>query len=140
MIANSNNMDEQLTNGDVSEIKPVPKQASLMKNMFQTMRSYFFHFFMLFLAVTAGFFAENLREDYGERKQSREYANSMVDDLVRDTLNMHYHIARLNEAIKSITDLANYVRDKKVNQLSNLELYRLTLISPNPPFRWSRAT
>ncbi len=117
-----------------------PSEPSFLRNMYRKIRLYFFQLFMLFLAVTAGFFAENLREEFGERKQSREYAKSMVDDLVRDTLNIQYHISRLREMVKGITDLANYVRDKEVSQLRNLDLVRLTWITWNPPFRWSRAT
>src|ERR1043165_4278104 len=36
---------------------------------------YFFDFFMLFLAVTAGFFVENLREHYVEVNHEEEYIN-----------------------------------------------------------------
>lgn len=46
---------------------------------------YLFEFFMLFLAVTAGFFVENLREHYIESQQAHEYAQSLYDDLRADT-------------------------------------------------------
>lgn len=134
-------MDNELSDQDEKEIgHKILNSPSLLSNISQKVRLYFFQFFMLFLAITAGFFAENLREDFGERKQSREYAKSMVDDLVRDTSNIQYHISRLKAAVNRITDLSNYVRDKKVNQINNLDLFRLTLITWNPPFRWSRAT
>jgi hypothetical protein len=134
-------MDKELSDHSNEEIKLTgPNKPSFLKNMSRKVRLYFFQFFMLFLAITAGFFAENLREEFGERKQSREYAKSMVNDLVRDTLNIQYHISRLKVAVNSITDLANYVRDKQVNQIKNLDLFRLTMFPWNPPFRWSRAT
>ncbi len=128
-------MDSQSSDHTDKEIRP-----SFLRRISRMVRVYFFQFFMVFLAVTAGFFAENLREEFGERKQSREYAKSMVDDLVRDTSNIQYHISRLKAMVKGITNLANYVRDRPVNQIRNLDLVRLTMITWNPPFRWSRAT
>ena len=46
---------------------------------------YFWEFFMLFLAVTLGFFVENQREHYVEHKRERQYIQSMVEDLMSDT-------------------------------------------------------
>lgn len=40
---------------------------------------------MIFLAVTLGFFAENVRADYIENVQEKEYAQSLYDDLKIDT-------------------------------------------------------
>lgn len=130
-------MDKELPENSNEVIKQKP---SRLKNMFLTVRQYFFQFFMLFLAVVSGFFAENLREEFGERKQAKEYANTLVNDLIRDTKNIQYHINRLKETVKDINELAEYVRERKIDQLNNTELYRLTLIFPNTPYRWSRAT
>ena len=46
---------------------------------------YFWEFFMLFLAVTLGFFVENKREHYIEHKRADAFAESMHNDLVDDT-------------------------------------------------------
>lgn len=46
---------------------------------------YFFEFLMLFLAITLGFFVENMREEYIENKRAKEYAQSLYDDLKIDT-------------------------------------------------------
>jgi hypothetical protein len=45
---------------------------------------YFFEFLMLFLAVFAGFLAENWREHIVERKREKEYIRSMIEDLKTD--------------------------------------------------------
>src|SRR5689334_15232805 len=45
---------------------------------------FIFEFFMLFLAITAGFFVENLRESWSEKKQERELIRTMVQDLAID--------------------------------------------------------
>jgi len=54
---------------------------------------YFWEFFMLFLAVTAGFLVENQREHYVEHKRENVYARLMYDELKKDT-------ALLNDVIK----------------------------------------
>jgi len=46
---------------------------------------YFWEFFMLFLAVSSGFFVENQREHYVERIWEKEYIHSILDDLKTDT-------------------------------------------------------
>jgi len=46
---------------------------------------YFWEFFMLFLAVTLGFFVENQREHMVEHKREKQYMQSMVVDLNADT-------------------------------------------------------
>ena len=48
-------------------------------------KEHFLEFFMLFLAVTLGFFAENQREHYVERHRETQYMESMVEDLKNDT-------------------------------------------------------
>lgn len=53
---------------------------------------YFWEFFMLFLAVTAGFFVENQREHYIEHKRADKYIESFYEDLKTDT-------AKLNRVI-----------------------------------------
>ncbi|MGC4020491.1 MAG: hypothetical protein QM734_00365 [Cyclobacteriaceae bacterium] len=49
---------------------------------------FIFEFIMLFLAITAGFFVENLREDYSEQKQEKALIKTMVEDLKIDIENL----------------------------------------------------
>ena len=49
-------------------------------------REYFLEFLMIFLAVTMGFFAEQIREHYVETKREKESMISLVKDLESDTL------------------------------------------------------
>lgn len=44
---------------------------------------YFLEFVMIFLAVTLGFFAENLREHYTEKTNAKEYLESYRDELLQ---------------------------------------------------------
>src|SRR5437762_1981428 len=46
---------------------------------------YLFEFLMLFLAVFAGFLAENWREHVVEHQRAKEYARTLLKDLASDT-------------------------------------------------------
>jgi hypothetical protein len=62
----------------------------------KNLREYFLEFLMIFLAVTMGFIAENIRERITDRNKEKEYIESLVQDLKTD-------ITLANEKIKSIT-------------------------------------
>ena len=47
-------------------------------------KHYFFEFLMLSLAITAGFFMENLREQMVEKKKGKEFIQSFTEDLKND--------------------------------------------------------
>ena len=51
----------------------------------KTFREYFLEFLMIFLAVTMGFIAENIREYFSEQHQQKEYVSSFYEDLKTDT-------------------------------------------------------
>jgi hypothetical protein len=51
----------------------------------QKLMHYFWEFFMLFLAVTLGFFVENKREEYVEHHMEKTYMGMLVNDLAADT-------------------------------------------------------
>ena len=50
----------------------------------KAIKDYIIEFIMLFAAVTLGFFAENLREGYVERRLEIQLMKSMVSDLERN--------------------------------------------------------
>ncbi|GCC51599.1 hypothetical protein SanaruYs_18250 [Chryseotalea sanaruensis] len=49
-------------------------------------KQYLFEGLMIFLAITLGFFADNMRESLGQRSRANELAISMKQDLVKDTI------------------------------------------------------
>ena len=57
------------------------------------MKEYFLEFFMLFIAVTLGFFAENLREHYVEKQREKQYLHKLAADLRQDTAKLNFSIA-----------------------------------------------
>jgi len=49
-------------------------------------KDYVYEFLMLFLAVTAGFFAENQREHYIENKRAEQFSKQLLSDLRLDSI------------------------------------------------------
>lgn len=101
---------------------------------------YFWEFFMLFLAVTLGFFVENQREHYIEKQRVKQYARSLVYDLKKDTGNMHYILGRIKDIIKSTDSLSVYFKVRQGKQIRNIDLYALSSFDRYPAYRWSRST
>jgi hypothetical protein len=54
-------------------------------------KEYFLEFIMIFLAVTLGFFAENIRENITDRTREKDYIISMIKDLKEDTAGINKH-------------------------------------------------
>lgn len=63
---------------------------------------YLTEFFMLFSAVTLGFFAENMREHYIERHRESEYMTSLLSDLKKDTAEYNNATKYIERQIKGI--------------------------------------
>ena len=104
-------------------------------------KEYFLEFLMIFLAVTLGFFAESYREYSVEKSRAAEYARSLVHDLEKDTAMAHLVIENTEFLNGKIDSLANYLRDKKIDEITNVQLFAYThFICLYKPYTWSRAT
>jgi hypothetical protein len=66
---------------------------------------YLWEFFMLFLAVTAGFFVENQREHIVEHKRGQQYIRSFVEDLKIDTARFSRAINYYQKLVSILTPL-----------------------------------
>jgi hypothetical protein len=74
----------------------------------KTWKDYFWEFLMLFLAVFAGFLAENQREHFIENRREKQYMLSMINDLRSDTSmlsGMYNTFTRVINHIDSLTPL-----------------------------------
>lgn len=72
---------------------------------------YFWEFFMLFLAVTLGFFVENQREHYVEHLREKKYARQLVDGLKQDTAELNILIAFGETKRKSFDSLLHFLEN-----------------------------
>jgi len=85
---------------------------------------YLWEFLMLFLAVTAGFFADNLREQGVEHHREKKYITTLAEDLKKDILEIDrirpLRIAREDSIDTLISLLVKNDRDKYA-----IDIYRL---------------
>ena len=90
---------------------------------------YFWEFFMLFLAVTAGFFVENQREHYIEHARERQFIITMVEDLKSDTAQLTLNIAYRKTRERMCDSLIRCLADFK-NKGSDIYFYARNLTRP----------
>jgi hypothetical protein len=80
-------------------------------------KEYFLEFLMIFLAVTMGFFAENIREHYANKEKEHHYIQNLVADLNNDLTQLdavitiqklfHQHLdSALSISIDSLTEIS----------------------------------
>ena len=73
-------------------------------------KEYLLEGLMIFLAVSMGFIAENIREYLGDKAKEREYIENIKKDLVRDTTNLNVWIAALYKRSESFDSLINILK------------------------------
>ena len=88
---------------------------------------YFLEFFMLFIAVTLGFFAENQREHFVEKHREKQYMESLLLDLEKDKMEVEAARKFTNTQIANI-DTAIGLLTKGIWSKENLKImYRVSL-------------
>ena len=86
---------------------------------------YIWEFLMLFLAVFAGFLAENQREHYIEHQREKKYIYSLITDLKTDTAEINSVIAFNINKFQGMDTLATFLNKKALNEDDERELYYL---------------
>jgi hypothetical protein len=96
-------------------------------------KEYFLEFLMIFLAVTMGFFAENIREYFADKEHAHQLSEQLLQDLKKDTTNLNVNISReifLKKSADTLFDLLQQplakVDLKKMEQLVN-DCYHTTV-------------
>jgi hypothetical protein len=78
---------------------------------------YFWEFFMLFLAVTLGFFVENLRERITETHRENEFAKALYTELADDSVVAANKLKIRLEKEKDMDYLNSYFKDSSLTSL-----------------------
>lgn len=85
---------------------------------------YLLEFFMLFLAVTLGFFAENIREHLAENEKKKELLIAVAEDFTKDINQIQFHKNFNLNKIK-IADSLDKLIDRDPNKIDQQVYYRL---------------
>ena len=83
-------------------------------------KEYFLEFLMIFLAVTLGFFAENVREHFDEEKTTKQYLEGFRQELLQNKdLYQRYdsHFAQKIPAADSLIKI--FINKKENDELTN---------------------
>ncbi len=86
-------------------------------------KEYLLEGLMIFLAVTMGFFAENIRENFSDKAKEKEFITSLKEDLVSDSGSLHYYIPsaiKQFEKLDSLFDLLQLAVNQKPYSIQNL--------------------
>lgn len=100
----------------------------------KSFKEYLLEFFMIFLAVTLGFFAESLREAIAENKTAHEYAQSLYDDLKVDTAVLQRTINEKAWIALKFDSAENILFSGKVSENNEFIYYAERYISSNIVF------
>ncbi len=92
---------------------------------------------MIFLAVMMGFFAESLREHITEKNKEREYIQSMISDLKKDTANLkqilkqNVYCTRGLDSLILLLNAPNRGRyGSELYYLARVSVFRIPLMQP----------
>jgi hypothetical protein len=120
--------EESLDNKQNMEIHP--PHLNHHKRKF---KDYIFEFLMLFIAVTAGFYMENIREYRIERHKEKEYIASMIKDIKDDTASIQKIMSDNLKQIKGIDSLLEFleipITPNRYKKFYNLTLENLSSYS-----------
>ena len=83
-------------------------------------KEYFLEFLMIFLAVTLGFIAENIRESVSEHERAKVYAASMLRDLETDTGQLKHYRAYFDMAAKNVDTLMQMLGESDLKDIPAL--------------------
>lgn len=112
------------------------KAYSVLQKKSRSKLGFLWEFFMLFMAVTMGFFVENLREQNIRNHREKEFINSFKSDLENDLLEIDALIKRRIQREAQIDSIIDIFRSKEFQKNSN-DLYFYSRYLPRPPVFWA---
>jgi hypothetical protein len=97
---------------------------------------YFWEFFMLFLAVTAGFFVENIREHFVEHQREKQFIRSLFNDIKADTANLVRIINTRTEKEHALDSLSWLMNSDSVKYFTKGIYFYAAPIARTLPYRF----
>ena len=93
---------------------------------------------LVVLGILVALQINNWNEDRIEQRQIADYAHSMIQDLERDLTMAATIEQEINVLKQKIETLAEYVSDRTVDEISNIDLYYLMRAPFYRPYSWNR--
>jgi hypothetical protein len=88
---------------------------------------YLLEFFMLFVAVTLGFFAENIREGIADKHKEEEALRIVVHDFKNDKEEIQRHRAMIKKRLENCDNLLNLL-EMDYRDIDKLEFYKTVIL------------
>ena len=134
-----NTSSETITDTEKSEtkIKNMEAYHPHGSHRGKKIKDYIFEFVMLFIAISAGFFMENMRESLSEHHKEKEYIGSLMKDLAKDTSNVQYRLKYNKSLIQGIDSLARLLLEIPVSEPNIPQLYNYTFNYLNQYFEFT---
>ena len=130
-----------MTDQPIEPVTPKPEQMEVHHSHThgrKKWKDYISEFVMIFLAVTAGFFAETLREHISDSKKEKEYMVSLLADLREDTAQTVDVTQNLFKNIRGQDSLILLLKDfhstDSMNKLAYRYYLRYTIGAPQVIF------
>lgn len=106
----------------------------------KTLKNYFWEFFMLFMAVFCGSLAELQVEHYIENQRESKYAQTLLEDLLGDTLDLHQDILGWNMKVAKVDTIRSEI-EKPLAMRDHQLLYScVTVLTINNTFLYHDRT
>jgi hypothetical protein len=116
---------------EIRDVAPLPYLPHPPKKW----KDYFLDFLMLFLAVTLGFFAENIREYFNNEGIEKRNIELVVDNLRDDVENIKRNIAYNEEKLRLLDTLISFKNTTNLDTLHSERFsYLVTKSIYNPTF------
>lgn len=92
-------------------------KSKMLATKFNSLKSYFIEFIMIFLAISLGFIAENIRERNMIDRTMKENYESLIYDLRQDSINLFINRTKI-DPIQGLVDLNQLLYDYHKEDLS----------------------
>jgi hypothetical protein len=132
-----NSSDKILPTKPTKTINPIPETENMevhhhpdLHHKPKKWKEYFLEFLMIFLAVSLGFIAENIREHLSDNAKEKEYIESLVEDLKIDQQILSQNIAELQSGILMMDSMITILDSPSLISKNTGELYYLARLSP----------
>ena len=104
-------------------------------------KEYFLEFLMIFLAVTLGFFAENIREHISDKRLEKEYISGLISNIQNDTAQLKSLIkdSSLQNGIDSLLSI-NKSRYLNLSVQDSMFYYSIKYLSDENNFEQNDVT